>query len=93
MLVLSVQNRTVTLQLLDMTAGAAQSLANAMLKDGLSPEAAAVIGKIACAGVIFLGYAVLALLLLHALRQRGAGRARVTACLWPSAFSMRLWQN
>lgn len=77
MLVLSVQNRTVTLQLLDMAAGAAQSLANAMLKDGLSPEAAAVIGKIACAGVIFLGYAVLALLLLHALRQRGAGpRAR-----------------
>ena len=73
MLLVSVQSVAVTREMLSMVAGAAKGIMGAMVKDGLSAETADLVGKVACAGVVFLGYAVLALLLLRALRLRGTG--------------------
>lgn len=73
MLLVSVQSVTVTQQMLALVADAAGGLMGAMVKDGLSAEMADLIGKMACVGVILLGYAVLALLLLRTLRLRGTG--------------------
>ncbi len=73
MLLLSVQSLPVTSRMLAMTADAAQAVIGAMVPDGLSVEASVLIGKAACAGVIFLGYAGLVLLMLRALRLQGTG--------------------
>lgn len=73
MLLISVQSLAVTRRMLALTAGAAQAVIGAMAQDGLSAGAAALIGKAACAGAVFLGYAGLALLLLRALRLQGTG--------------------
>lgn len=61
----------------------------AMVKDGLSAETADLVGKVACAGVVFLGYAVLALLLLRALRLRGTGPAPLMASPCPAVSCSR----
>ena len=80
MLLVSVQSVAVTREMLSMVAGAAKGIMGAMVKDGLSAETADLVGKVACAGVVFLGYAVLALL-LRALRLRGRGPAPLMASL------------
>lgn len=73
MLLASVQSAGMARRLLDAAAGAARGLADAMLKDGLSEETGDLVGMAACIGAVVFGYAVLALLLLYALRKRGAG--------------------
>lgn len=89
MLLVSVQSVAVTREMLSMVAGAAKGIMGAMVKDGLSAETADLVGKVACAGVVFLGYAVLALLLLRALRLRGTGPAPLMASPCPAVSCSR----
>lgn len=73
MLYLSVQSADMVSRLFGMVRRAAVTVADAMLKDGLTPAGADLVGTIACLGVAFVGFGGLALFFLLAFRASGLG--------------------
>lgn len=73
MIYLSVQSAGMVERLFDVVRHGAQTVANAMLKEGLTLSGAELIGNLACYGVVFIGYGGLAFFFLLAFRASGLG--------------------